>query len=156
MMDRELVARILREEGYEEGCRELVTRYQPQLFNDCYRWTGNRRDALDLTQDAWARAFQLLDRWNPDRCCFHTWLYAIAHALLEHRRRKAARGHRAEQEHACRLLVRDEICPDPGTIAESRVLISQLLEPCTPVERSCLMLRHMDDRTAPDIARLLG
>ncbi len=66
---------------------ELVTRYQDRIYNACYRMCNHEADALDLTQMAFLRAFQAIDRFEA-RSSFYTWVFRIAVNLtMSHRRR---------------------------------------------------------------------
>lgn len=86
--DRRLVQAALAGEKHAFG--DLVERYQDRIFNTLMRMLGSRDDALDLTQDAFARAFVKLESFRGD-AKFYTWLYRIAINLaLSHRRRRAA------------------------------------------------------------------
>jgi RNA polymerase sigma-70 factor, ECF subfamily len=56
----------------------LVSRWEKRMYNYLLRITGNREDALDLTQDVFLKAYQNLRKLDdPER--FAPWLYRIAH-----------------------------------------------------------------------------
>jgi RNA polymerase sigma-70 factor (ECF subfamily) len=57
---------------------ELVERYQAGLIIHCDRLVGNRDDAEDIAQEAFVRAYVQLERFDPKRARFSTWLYKIA------------------------------------------------------------------------------
>ena len=74
------------------GCRDsfsqLVRRYQVPLVHFIQNRTGNQAEAEDLVQDAFLRAYQNIDRYEP-KWRFSTWLYTIAYRLaVSHHRRK--------------------------------------------------------------------
>jgi RNA polymerase sigma-70 factor, ECF subfamily len=73
--DTECVARCL--SGDAGGFEVLVARYQRVLFTVALRLTGNYEDARDATQNAFVRAFERLDTYDPSRR-FFSWLYRIA------------------------------------------------------------------------------
>jgi len=64
-------------QGDLEAYGELVEAYQSSVFSVCYRVLGNRRDAEDLTQEAFLRAFQKLDTFITDRP-FGPWIRTLA------------------------------------------------------------------------------
>lgn len=70
---------------------DLVRKYQDRVFNTCWRLCGNRTDAEDLTQEAFVRAFQSIDRF-AGRSRFYTWVYRIAVNLTISARRKNRRS----------------------------------------------------------------
>ena len=56
----------------------LVSRWEKRVYNYLLRITGNREDALDLTQDVFLKAYQNLRKLD-DPARFAPWLYRIAH-----------------------------------------------------------------------------
>src|SRR4249919_1642121 len=74
--DTDLIRQATR--GNVESFNLLVSRWEKRVFNYLLRITGNREDALDLTQDAFLKAYQNLRKLDdPGR--FAPWLYRIAH-----------------------------------------------------------------------------
>lgn len=69
------VARCLR--GDSAAFEAIVRRYERVLFSVARRMLGNYEDALDATQNAFVRAFQGLDTYDPSRR-FFSWIYRIA------------------------------------------------------------------------------
>lgn len=64
--------------GNVESFNLLVSRWEKRVYNYLLRITANREDALDLTQDAFLKAYQNLRKLDdPGR--FAPWLYRIAH-----------------------------------------------------------------------------
>ena len=86
--DAECVARCLK--GDTAAFEPLVARYQRALFTVALRLTANHEDARDATQNAFIRAFERLDTFDPSRR-FFSWLYRIAvnESLNLRRTRKA-------------------------------------------------------------------
>lgn len=56
---------------------QLVLKYRERVYAVVYNLTSNREDAADLTQEAFIKAFQAIDRFAGDSS-FFTWLYRIA------------------------------------------------------------------------------
>ena len=85
--DTDLIRQATR--GQVEAYNLLVSRWEKRVYNYVLRITGNREDALDLTQDAFLKAYQNL-RKLEDPARFAPWLYRIAHneaySLLRKRR----------------------------------------------------------------------
>ncbi len=74
--DRDLIAKARR--GNVDAHNVLVSRWEKRVYNYLFRLVRNREDALDLTQDAFLKAFQNLKKLDdPDR--FPAWLFRIAH-----------------------------------------------------------------------------
>jgi RNA polymerase sigma-70 factor (ECF subfamily) len=55
----------------------LVHRYRERLYSVVYNLTSNREDATDLTQEAFIKAFQSINRFQG-KSSFYTWIYRIA------------------------------------------------------------------------------
>ena len=74
--DADLIRQATR--GNVESFNLLVFRWEKRVYNYLLRITANREDALDLTQDAFLKAYQNLRKLDdPGR--FAPWLYRIAH-----------------------------------------------------------------------------
>jgi len=56
---------------------ELVRRYQERIFATVYHMTANHEDATDLSQEAFIKAFRVLNTFKGDSS-FFTWVYRIA------------------------------------------------------------------------------
>ncbi len=56
---------------------KLVKRYQERIYATLYHMTSNRKDANDLAQESFIKAFQALKSFKGGSS-FYTWLYRIA------------------------------------------------------------------------------
>lgn len=82
--ERRIVARVL--DGDHDAFEVLVRRHGEGLFRYLHRLTGSREDAEDCTQEAFAKAFSQLGRFDARRS-FKPWLYRIgANLALSHLR----------------------------------------------------------------------
>jgi len=98
--ERDLIRRALA--GDKEALAGLFRRYEQRLFNTVYRLLGNEKDAQQVVQETFIKAYESLREFRGDRQ-FFTWLYRIAyHAAINLRRRKqrveAAASKVAEQD----------------------------------------------------------
>ena len=70
---------------------QLVMKYRARVYGVVYHLTSNREDASDLTQDAFIKAFQSVNRFQG-QSSFFTWLYRIAvNSTLTHLRKQRLR-----------------------------------------------------------------
>lgn len=70
----------------------LILKYRERVFAILYNMTSNREDAADLTQDAFIKAFQSINRFGG-QSSFFTWLYRIAiNSTLSHLRKSRLRS----------------------------------------------------------------
>jgi RNA polymerase sigma-70 factor (ECF subfamily) len=74
--DRDLVARA--RQGQVEAYNVLVSRWEKKVYRYLLRLTRNPDDAMDLSQDAFLKAYQSL-RKLQDASRFGAWLFRIAH-----------------------------------------------------------------------------
>ncbi|ATY83935.1 RNA polymerase subunit sigma-24 [Kyrpidia spormannii] len=157
--DRRLI--LLCREGAEEGYRELMRRYEKYVYTLCFRLTGNREDALDLTQETFIRAFQHLDRFEPGRP-FKPWLRQVAVRLsLNHLRdSRAGTGEKPlSLEYALgeQVVLADTLTSgdDPAAAVEWRDLSARIWEAVgrlPPVYRLVVTLRHQEGMSYQEIA----
>jgi RNA polymerase sigma-70 factor (ECF subfamily) len=63
--------------GDRSAFAQLLARHERRVFNAAYRILHHRDDAADVTQTAFLRAYEHLDRYDPGQR-FQSWLYRIA------------------------------------------------------------------------------
>jgi len=73
--DDELVARVQR--GDKRAFDLLVLKYQHRIVKLVSRYVRNPADALDVTQEAFIKAYRALGNFRGESA-FYTWLYRIA------------------------------------------------------------------------------
>jgi RNA polymerase sigma-70 factor, ECF subfamily len=61
----------------DEAFTHLVETYQTPVYNLCYRMLGDSGEAEDAAQESFWRAYQSIQRYDPQRS-FITWLLSIA------------------------------------------------------------------------------
>ena len=84
--DAQLVHDCLQGEG--SAWEELVRRHARRVFNICYRFTGNRTEAEDMSQEVFLRIYKTLPSYRPTYRAFPTWLTSVTRNLLvDHYRR---------------------------------------------------------------------
>jgi len=74
-VDQELVERVQR--GDKKAFDLLVLKYQRKVVNLVSRYVRNQSDALDVTQEAFIKAYKALPNFRGDSA-FYTWIYRIA------------------------------------------------------------------------------
>lgn len=78
LTDKEIIAAVLL--GNQRLFAELVNRYQNFVFTICLRYTNNREDAEDLSQESFVKAYRSLSAFRGD-AKFSTWLYSIVNSI---------------------------------------------------------------------------
>ena len=74
LTDKEIIKRVLA--GEQAGFAQLVHRYQSYVFTLVLRFTDNREDAEEISQDVFVKAYRSLADFRGD-AKFSTWLYTI-------------------------------------------------------------------------------
>jgi len=169
--DAVLVAQC--QDGQTASYGELVRKYQDRVFNLCLRMCGNRAESEDLTQEAFVRALEAIDRF-VGRSGFYTWLFRITVNLVLTARRKKSRtmtfsldaavgsgragpsSAPAEAQTHAQRLVADADAPDARLLDEERAqLVAQALASIEEEHRCVVILRDMESLGYQEIADIL-
>jgi len=77
------------QQGNRQALGTLVNEYQKPVYNAVYRMLGNADEAADVTQTAFLKALENIDRFDP-KFRFFSWIYRIGlnEAIDELKRRK--------------------------------------------------------------------
>jgi RNA polymerase sigma-70 factor (ECF subfamily) len=142
--------------GCADSFTELSRRFRPRLL--CLverRLGGHRTDAEDVAQEALARAFQHLDRFDPQRQ-FSTWLYTIAIRLThDHARRRRRRPPQVALDvETCAAADAGEVLATQRTDEIDNVW--QLAKRLLPeAQFTAMWLRYGEDRPAAEVSRIM-
>lgn len=160
--DWELVRRTRK--GDRGAFRVLVERYQRKVSALALGMVRNPDDALDVVQDAFAKAYQNLDRFKGD-ASFYTWIYRITLNLCIDHQRREARFPRVSidsgvaPDDASVPVVRDEsVGGDPlrrAQDAEIRRRLEAAMHELTPEHRAVILLREVEGLSYDEISRTL-
>jgi RNA polymerase sigma-70 factor, ECF subfamily len=148
--DRDLIQRARR--GEAEAFGELVTRYQTQVFNVCYRLLHERGEAEDLAQEAFMRAFGRLESFDIERP-FGPWVRRVAANLcLNHLSARSVATDLDEEREAA-----NDSSPESAyEESERSTQIRRALASLPPQYRMAIELRHYQDMSYDQIAETMG
>lgn len=135
----------------------LVREYQRPVYNLMLRMTGDEETAADLSQEAFARAYEKLDTFNQRRR-FFPWLYTLALNVARDWFRREGRDRHIFVEDAAEL-VRDEDRPDEAKSLHERIDGAKAFDAVMeldPKYREALILRYRHDFTMQEIATTMG
>ncbi len=153
--DRDLILRARR--GDAQAFGELVRRYQNTVFNVCYRLIGERREAEDMTQEAFLRAYARLGTFDPERA-FSPWMRRVAANLCFNRLAALPLpGLPLDEERDERAGAFSQ--PGPELAYERReraVRLRSVLAGLPPRYRVVIELRHFQALRYDEIAHTLG
>jgi RNA polymerase sigma-70 factor (ECF subfamily) len=132
----------------------LVVAHQDRLFTIALRTGGNRHDAEELVQDAFVRAYRALAEWPAARIRevrLRGWLTTI---LLNAGRNRA----RVKRVPTTELVFDPgaEPAADPLARRDERETWARLLAGLSPVQRTAVVLRHVDGMSYAEIAVAVG
>lgn len=143
--------RAILRRGDRQAADALVRRYYDELFAFVYRQTGDREDALDLTQDIFVAVLGSLAGYDRKKAAFRTWLYALAaHKVIDHRRRAGPLTVPLEE---------DVPAEDFTTRLHDRALLAraeELVRQADPLEQEVFRLRLYAGLSFPEIAAAAG
>ena len=153
-------------EGHERAYRELVRRYERPIFSLVYRMVRDRELAEDLTQETFVKALNAIESYRPE-FKFSSWIFKIANnATIDHLRRReldtlpiegARSATTPERAEATALQIKDR-GENPLEEMESRELGSAIevaIGKLRPEYQSCILLRHVEDRSYEEIAQIM-
>jgi RNA polymerase sigma-70 factor (ECF subfamily) len=142
----------------------VVDLLQDRLFNAVLRMTGDRDDAMDITQETFARGFASATSFRGDSGTY-TWLFRIAYNLVISERRKARLRLTRSLDDALpddqASALRDRVAstrasPDAQLrSAEQRDLVLLALKQLDPADRALLVMRDVDGQDYAQIGRVL-
>ena len=158
--DQELIERV--KKGEKAAYDLLVLKYQQRIINLVSRFVRNHSDALDVTQEAFIKAYRALPNFRGESA-FYTWLYRIAvntakNYLAQQSRRPNESDHDVseieqiegsdalkEQATPENLLLRDEL----------QATVLKAIENLPEDLRSAIMLREVEGLSYEEIATVM-
>jgi RNA polymerase sigma-70 factor (ECF subfamily) len=144
------VARCLR--GDASAFDAIVRRYERVLFSVAHRMLGNYEDALDATQNAFVRAYEGLDSYDPGRR-FFSWIYRIAvNECLNFRRAQRPSEPLSEAMEAAA----SENPLESVVALERSERIDVALARLSEEHRLVVVLRHFADLSYTEMSDVLG
>jgi RNA polymerase sigma-70 factor (ECF subfamily) len=148
-MDTALVIEALN--GNSDAFGSLVEKYERPIFNLSFRISGEREDAMDITQTVFMKAFARLESFDPSRN-FFSWLYrmTVNEALNFVRRR--SRTVQIEADLPSRIPGPDERIIEE----ESNTLLQRALARLAEDYRVVIILRHFLDLSYREIGDIIG
>jgi RNA polymerase sigma-70 factor (ECF subfamily) len=146
--------------GDMQAFEELVARHRDKVYARAYSMMRNEDEALDLSQDAWVKAWQRLGQFQGDSS-FVTWMTRIVINLcldqLRKLKRKRAESMEAMAEEAGGVERHMPVVlanPSEGLErAELRVRINRALDQLSQEHRTVLILHEFEQMEYKEISR---
>lgn len=141
-------------EGEVNAFEPLIAKYEKPIFNLMYRTTGSYDETIDLTQEAFLKAYDKLYQFQRDHN-FFSWLYALALNI----------GKDYLRYKKCKMHL---ICDNPEDLDENEVAgledlrltedyqsLLQALEQLSTDYREAILLHYREGRSMKEIAETL-
>lgn len=160
--DAELVKRILN--GEEALYGELIQKYQQRIYSTLYHMTANHEDATDLTQDAFVKAFRVLNTFKGESS-FYTWVYRIAVNrtlnFLKQRKQRTFMSlndldHQVEHDPDLVSLISDRTPERDARLSELQTSLNAALLKLSEHHRLVVTLHDIQGLPHEEIARIMG
>jgi RNA polymerase sigma-70 factor, ECF subfamily len=161
LSDEELVAAT--KSGDAQAFEQLILRHRLRVLAVAQRITNSREDAEDVSQESFHKAFLHLDAFQ-EKSRFSTWLTRIAmnEAFMLLRRSRGVVEVLPESpddglETSSEAFVDRSPNPEESCWQRERAeLLTEAINRLGPKIRSTILLRHIEERSAEETARILG
>lgn len=150
--------------GEEQAYEKLIIRFQNPVYNLAYRLLNDQADASDVVQEVFLKVFRNVGSFRGSSS-LRTWVYRIAVNESHNRRRWLFRHRKGEtglEETFDESDTRERALTDSGETPfdftmnrEAQILLEEGLENISPVFRSALVLREVEDLSYDEIAEIL-
>jgi RNA polymerase sigma-70 factor (ECF subfamily) len=132
---------------------ELADRHYSSVLRMCVSILRNAHEAEEVCQEAFLRAYENRDRFDPARS-FKTWIFTIAYRLVLNRIRDRGADRRAADRSARRV---EPIAVPPG--AELREMAERLdgvIRTLSPEDQLLLHYRFREGLSFQEIGEIVG
>ena len=161
MSEEQLIRRA--QQGDNGAFEELLLLHQKKVYNLCLRMSANPDDALDLSQEAFLKAWKSLGQYQFE-ASFSTWLFRLTrNVCIDFLRRKKRRQETSltenyeDSDEGAELSIADpQPLPEQQAITnETRLELAQAMERLAPDHREILQLRVIENLPYEQIAEIL-
>ena len=145
--------------GNKKAYRFIVERYKTRAYYAALMFTKNREDALDLSQEAFYRAYKAINRFDTARN-FYTWFYKILKNIcLNFIQFKKVRANSSDEFDETTMRPVDMATNRPDEIFERREqseYIWKAIDSLNDNDREIIILKEFDDMSYQEIADALS
>jgi RNA polymerase sigma-70 factor, ECF subfamily len=147
------------QDGDADALTVLFERHGPRLLGVALRILGNDAEAEDAVQQTFFDVFRSIDKFDPSKGSFKTWLFMFGYQRIFNCRRSLW-AHRCSDtvsfdesliEHPC-----ENGCFGKLSSPDTAILIEQILKRIQPRQRRTIELVYYEGLTAEEIAARTG
>lgn len=158
--DKELVKRV--QKGEKGAFDLLVLKYEHKIVNLVMRYVRDPDIALDISQEAFIKAYRALPRFRGDSA-FYTWLYRIAvntakNHLAAQRRRPAdiELDLQDPDQYGLHAKLKETDTPEAVTLSdELQEILERAIQALPDDLRTAIVLRELDGMSYEEIAQTM-
>ncbi len=158
--DTKLVKRV--QKGDKGAFDVLVLKYQQKIVNLVMRYVRDPEQAMDITQEAFIKAYRALPRFRGDSA-FYTWLYRIAvntakNYLAAQRRRPMdiELDLQDPEQYDLHARLKETDTPEGVTMGqELRTAVERAIAALPEDLRTAIILRELDGMSYEEIAQTM-
>jgi RNA polymerase sigma factor (sigma-70 family) len=148
--------------GKQEAYQKLMNKYRQLIYNLIFRMIRNKEDVQDLTQEAFIKAFNSLEKFDK-QFSFSTWLFKIAtNNCIDYLRKKKLNTFSIDKDIGSEDDDFQFEIPDTETIPDRNILdterkkiLEEAIESLPNKYKSVILLRHRDEKDYEEIAKKL-
>lgn len=158
--DQAVVERVIK--GDVDAFSILVNRYQDRIYSVALNYVGNPEDAIDVTQDAFLKAYTKL-RTFDSASAFYTWLYRIAiNAAIDFLRKRKSRPAESLDDEKFSEIGYEPASIDPSADpervavrAEQARLLKKAISSLSEKLRTAIILHDVEGLSQEEVAEIL-
>lgn len=136
------------QKGNKEAYQEIVVRYMQSAYYVALSFVHNQQDALDISQDAFIRAFRRIKKFDTEKP-FFPWFYKILKNLCIDYFKRRQRRNEVPLENVRILEVEHED-------REMKKALWKGIEELPPEQKEIIILRYFRQFSYQEMAEVLG
>ena len=156
LTDTEIISRVLK--GDQQIFAELVSRYQNYVFTLVLRFTENREDAEEVSQDVFVKTYRSLADFRGDSK-FSTWLYTIARTTcITFLRKKKLETTSIDNEKTLLQLENKESSFKANLVEQKSrtAMVNEAIKLLSPDDAQIITLFYKAEQSLEEIGNILG
>ena len=154
--DNELISKVI--DGDQQAYAALVNRYQNYVFTLALRFTKNREDAEEVSQDIFIKAYRALADFKG-ASKFSTWLYTIVNTTcISFLRKKKLEVHSLDNEKVFEAAESQDSGMRANLVEQkSRVsMVNNAIKMLGADDAAVITLFYKGEQSLEEIAQILG
>ena len=141
----------------EDAFNEMYRHFFPRVYNFIFARMKNVDAADDVVSTTFMKVYENLERYNPTKAAFSTWIFRIAsNSMLDYYRRTQSRGEVEWDETFDPPAPEYQEPETQALIADDKAEILKALSKLNERERQIVELKYFSDMGNKEIAEMIG